>query len=82
MNRRPANWMPRKGDVVDYHSIIGGEITSRSHIVQDVGISSSHDPIAWLTGGETKPPRGYVYVDALTPSERMRKGADVDTDSP
>lgn len=66
-NKRPAHWMPRAGDAVDYHSIIGGPITSQSHIVKKVGTDSAGQPVAWLIGGEEKPPRGYVHIDALTP---------------
>lgn len=66
-NKRPKHWMPRVGDAVDYHSIIGGEITSRAHIVTHVSTDSAGQPVAWLGGGETKPPRGCVHCDALTP---------------
>jgi hypothetical protein len=66
-NKRPKHWMPRVGDAVDYHSIIGGKITSKSHIVTHVSTDSAGQPVAWLTGGETRPPRGCVHVDALTP---------------
>lgn len=66
---RPKHWMPRYGDPVDYHSIIGGEVTSRSHIVTHVTTDAAGQPVAWLTGGESPPPRGCVSCDALTPCD-------------
>jgi hypothetical protein len=65
MNSRPPQWMPRTGDFVDYHSIIGGDITLGACIVQNVGVSSSGTPIAWITGKA-----GYVSCDALTPCQK------------
>lgn len=69
MNNRPQHWMPRHGDPVDYHSIIGGEVTSRSHIVTHVTTDAAGQAVAWLTGGESPPPRGCVSCDALTPCD-------------
>ena len=67
MNDRPKHWMPRRGDAVDYHSVIGEGITSKSHIVTHVTTDRAGQPVAWLTGGESPPPRGCVHCDALTP---------------
>lgn len=67
-NDRPAHWMPRVGDVVDYHSIIGGEITSTGHTVRAVQMSEAGYPVAWITGKS-----GYVACDALTPTIRKQK---------
>ena len=72
-NKRPKQWMPRVGDTVDYHSVIGGPITSKSHIVINTGNSSSGQPVAWLGGGK-KPPLSYVHIDALTPADLIPCG--------
>lgn len=61
-NERPAHWMPRKGDAVDYHSIIGERITSTGHIVKHVETAASGHAVAWITGKA-----GCVSCDALTP---------------
>ena len=71
-NKRPAHWMPRAGDAVDYHSIIGGPITSQSQIVKKVGTDSVGQPVAWLAGGEDKPQ--LVHIDALTPADLIPCG--------
>ena len=63
-NKRPAHWMPRKGDRVDYHSIIGEPATSMDHVVRTVETSHSGYPVAWLVGKS-----GCVACDALTPSK-------------
>lgn len=68
-NKRPKHWMPRVGDVVDYHSIIGGPITSTGHKVTTVSTDSAKQPVAWLEGGDPKAPSGCVHCDALTPHE-------------
>jgi len=60
-NERPKHWMPRRGERVDYHSIIGGEITS-THTVESVGTDAAGQAVAWITDK-----RGYVSCDALTP---------------
>lgn len=61
---RPSFWMPREGDWVNYHSIIGGPITSSDHIVESVGELPSPNgpnPVAWISGV------GMVSADALSP---------------
>lgn len=60
---RPADWMPRAGDTVDYHSIIGEPATSFNHLVKEVWIANTGYPVANITGI-----RGWVSVDALTPA--------------
>lgn len=60
----------KKGDIVDYHSIIGGPITSRGNTVTRVGKLSSGDRVAWLegrTGGH-----GCVSLDALSHAPQQR----------
>lgn len=49
------------GDVVDYHSVIGREITSRNHVVQQVFLDYSGHKVARISGKS-----GYVAVDALS----------------
>lgn len=49
------------GDIVDYHSIIGGEITSTGHeitVIEEV----CGTMCAWITNK-----RGCVSLDALSP---------------
>jgi hypothetical protein len=60
---RPAEWMPRTGDTVDYHSIIGEPATSFNHVVMEVWIANTGYPVANITNM-----RGWVSVDALTPA--------------
>lgn len=60
-NERPKHWMPRKGERVNYHSIIGGKITS-THTVESVGTDHAGQAVAWISGKS-----GYVACDALTP---------------
>lgn len=61
-NKRPSFWMPRVGDIVDYHSMIGGEATQKGMKVYAVGDMPSGEPVAWLEGKS-----GCVAMDALTP---------------
>lgn len=37
------------GDVVDYHSIIGGEITSTGHVVESI-CELNGNPVVWISG--------------------------------
>jgi hypothetical protein len=60
---RPLEWMPRKGDTVDYHSIIGEPATSFNHQVIETWISNAGYPVSNITGI-----RGFVSCDALTPA--------------
>lgn len=61
-NKRPSFWMPRVGEVVDYHSVIGEDATETGKVVKHVGELPSGEPVAWLFGK-----RGCVAMDALTP---------------
>lgn len=38
------------GDIVDYHSFVGGEITSRDHKIYAIGTLPSGQKVAWITG--------------------------------
>jgi hypothetical protein len=67
-NNRPAHWMPRVGDHVDYHSIIGEEPTSFDHVVRVVSMSRAGYPVAWISGKSD-----CVSVDLLTPTVRKRE---------
>ena len=48
------------GDKVNYHSIIGGEITSTGHVIEHIG-ELGGTPVAWITGH-----RGAVALSALS----------------
>jgi hypothetical protein len=61
---RPIDWMPRKGDRVDYHSIIGEPATSFDHEVLETWISNAGYPVSNIVGI-----RGHVCCDALTPAK-------------
>lgn len=56
--------MPRAGDIVDFHSVIGKPPTHIGYTVTSVGLSGAGVPIAWLKGIS-----GFVSCDALTPRE-------------
>lgn len=62
-NDRPLEWMPRAGDIVDYHSIIGEPATLCNQTVIETWIANSGYPVANITGI-----RGHVACDALTPA--------------
>jgi hypothetical protein len=68
-NQRPSFWMPRTGDIVDYHSIVGGPISSHGHTVTSVGELPSGSAVAWISGKS-----GCVSVDALTPHAEATRG--------
>jgi hypothetical protein len=68
-NKRPSFWMPRAGDIVDYHSIIGGPISSHGHTVTSVGELPSGSAVAWISGKA-----GCVSVDSLTPHIEATRG--------
>lgn len=52
------------GDLVDYHSIIGGEVDS-THIVDAVDTDRAGQPVAWLKGKS-----GCVHCNSLTPARK------------
>jgi hypothetical protein len=72
---RPSYWMPREGDYVDYHSIIGGPITSRNHIVNNVGVLFCGEPVAWISNKS-----GCVSVDALSPCGYCEDDEEIEQD--
>jgi hypothetical protein len=51
------------GSIVDYHSIIGGDITSKDHTVTHIQRQPNNfgTDVAWVTGKS-----GCVCLDALT----------------
>lgn len=51
------------GDTVNYHSIIGGPVTSTGHKVTELEYAPNNFgcDVAWITGK-----RGYVAIRALT----------------
>lgn len=49
------------GDVVDYHSIIDGEVTSKAHVITDIGELGHGETVAWITNK-----RGCVSLKALS----------------
>lgn len=51
------------GDRVDYHSRIGGPVTSIGHVIRQLGELGAH-PVAWLEGKS-----GCVSLRALTPHD-------------
>lgn len=59
----------KMGDKVDYHSIIGGPITSYGHTIIkcDPYILSEHTEVAFITDV-----RGCVATEALTRSEEAK----------
>lgn len=56
------------GDKVDYHSIIGGEITSTGHIIEKIQLKPNNFgcDVAWITNKS-----GCVALAALTLSEEQ-----------
>jgi hypothetical protein len=59
------------GDRVDYHSIVGGPVTSTGHTIRAVERKPNKygRDVAWITGKA-----GCVALDALTssPAERLK----------
>lgn len=54
----------KEGDVVDYHSLIGGPVTQAGLRIRAIGtIPSSKEPVFWLEGKA-----GCVYGEAITPA--------------
>ena len=49
------------GDTVNYHSIIGGEITSKDHKINHIGYLGSNQKVAWITNKV-----GAVHIKALS----------------
>lgn len=49
------------GDVVNYHSVIGGPVTSTGHVVMAIQLAPSGRDVAWISGKS-----GCVAVAALS----------------
>jgi len=51
------------GDTVNYHSIIGGEITSSNHVITHIDLAPNNFGcnVAWISGKS-----GCVCIDALS----------------
>jgi hypothetical protein len=64
--------MPRKGDKVDYHSVIGGPVTKAGlTITSDPLYMPSGDMVVFVDGVS-----GYVAIEALTPALELRAKAE------
>jgi hypothetical protein len=50
----------RIGDVVNYHSRIGGPVTTSGHTIREIGVLSGRT-VAWITGKV-----GCVAIEALS----------------
>jgi hypothetical protein len=57
--------MLKVGDIVDYHSIIGGAVTSQGHVIEKIVPTPNNFGIAvaWITGKS-----GCVALKAITKS--------------
>ena len=55
------------GDTVNYHSIIGGEITSQYHKINYIGHLANGQKVAWITGKV-----GAVHIKALSKSDLVK----------
>lgn len=53
----------KEGESVNYHSLIGGEVTSSGHVITDIEEEPNNygSAVAWITGK-----RGCVAVEALS----------------
>jgi len=56
-----ARWVPVQGDHLNYHAIIGGDVSSMGHRVESVFMAASGHMIAFITGK-----RGHVAIEALS----------------
>jgi hypothetical protein len=43
-------WEPKRGDKVDYHSMIDGRVISKGHIIEALGTFSNGHEVAWISG--------------------------------
>lgn len=59
----------KKGDVVDYHSIIGGPVTSTEHTIQHIGELGHGETVAWLSDKS-----GCVSLNAISLSNGNKRG--------
>jgi hypothetical protein len=54
-------WVPAAGDLVNYHAIIGGDVSSMGHRVESVFPAASGHMVAFISGK-----RGHVAIEALS----------------
>lgn len=59
--KKAGTWVPERGQMVNFHSIIGGEITSRGHLVESVFPADSGHMVAFISNK-----RAHVVIEALT----------------
>ena len=63
-----AGW--RVGNECNYHSRIGGPVTTSGHRIRELGMLGSGKMVAWITGKT-----GCVAVEALSANAELRHGA-------
>lgn len=56
-----GTWVPKKGDVVAYHPIIGEPAESNGHTVESVFPAASGHMVAFISGK-----RAHVAIEALS----------------
>jgi hypothetical protein len=56
-----VQWVPVAGDLVNYHAIIGGDVSSMGHRVESVFPTASGHMVAFISGK-----RGHVAIEALS----------------
>jgi hypothetical protein len=59
--KKAGQWVPERGQMVNYHSIIGGDVTSRGHLVESVFPAASGHMVAFISNK-----RAHVAIEALT----------------
>lgn len=55
------------GDTVNYHSIIGGEITSKDHKINYIGQLANGQKVAWITNKV-----GAVHIKAISKDDLIK----------
>jgi len=63
-----SNGKFKVGDIVDYHSIIGGPVTSTEHTIQHIDKLGHGEMVAWLSDKS-----GCVSLKALSFSNPDKK---------
>jgi len=63
--KKTRRWFLCVGDDVNFHSIIGGPVTSSNHKIKDIFISEANETVAFISGKS-----GYVSIEALSPMLR------------
>ena len=59
--KKSGKWVPKRGDIVSYHPIIGEPAESNGHTVTSVFPVASGNMVAFITGKQ-----GFVSVEALS----------------